>query len=168
MKKQYLECGKIINTHGVVGAVKIDSWCDDPSVLARIKYVYFLKNGEYQKVKVIRASVFKRFVIATLEGVSNIDVASMLKDTVVYAHRDDFKLEEGDYFISDLIGLEVIDYESGEIYGTISDVINYGASDIYEISTPNGLKLMPAVPDFVKSIDTEKGIFVAPIEGMFD
>ncbi len=169
MKKQYLECGKIINTHGVAGAVKIEPWCDDPYVLARKKHIFFLKDGQYEKVKVIYASVFKRFVLATLEGVSDVDSAALLKETVIYASRDDFKLEEGDYFISDLIGLNVVDNDDNSIiYGTLSDVINYGASDIYEIDTPNGKRLMPAVPEFVKSIDTEKGIYISPIEGMFD
>ena len=50
MKKQYLECGKIINTHGVAGAVKIEPWCDDPYVLARKKHIYFFKDGQYEKV----------------------------------------------------------------------------------------------------------------------
>ena len=104
-----------------------------------------------------------------LEGVSDIDSAALLKETVIYANRDDFKLEEGNYFISDLIGLSVIDNEDNSIiYGTLSDVINYGASDIYEVDTPNGKRLIPAVPEFVKSIDTDKGIFISPIEGMFD
>ncbi len=169
MKKQYLECGKIINTHGVSGDVKIEPWCDDPYVLARKKHIYFLVGGEYKKVKIIRASVFKRFVLASLDGVSDIDSAALLKETVIYASRDDFKLEEGDYFISDLIGLDVIDNEdNGVVYGTLSDVVNYGASDIYEIDTPNGKKLIPAVPEFIKLIDTERGIFISPIEGMFD
>ena len=169
MKKQYLECGKIINTHGVDGMVKIEPWCDDPYILARKKSVYFFKNGEYEKVKITRASVFKRFVLAKLDGVTDIDSASALKETVIYANRDDFKLEDGDYFISDLIGLDVIDSEDNSIiYGTLSDVINYGASDLYEIDTQTGKKLIPAVPEFVKNIDTEKGIFISPIEGMFD
>ena len=169
MKKQYLECGKIINTHGVAGAVKIEPWCDDPYVLARKKHIYFLKGEEYKEIKVLSASVFKRFVLATLEGVSDVDSAALLKETVIYANRDDFKLDEGDYFISDLIGLNVIDNDNNSIiYGTLSDVINYGASDIYEIDTASGKKLVPAVPEFIKSIDTEKGIFISPIEGMFD
>ncbi len=168
MEKLYLECGKIINTHGVVGAVKLESWCDSPAVLAGLSHIYF-KNGEvYTKVKVKKASVFKRFVIATLEGVDSIDKAASLKETVVYADRGDLPLEEGQHFIADLVGLPVIDADTGREYGILDDVINTGASDIYVIKAPDGERMMPAVPEFVKEIDTEKGIFVTPIEGMFD
>ena len=65
-------------------------------------------------------------------------------------------------------GLPVIDAETKNVYGTLGDVINTGASDIYVIKTENGEKMMPAVPEFVKEVDTEVGIFVTPIEGIFD
>ena len=139
MKKEYLECGKIINTHGIAGAVKLDPWCDSPEVLANLKRVFIKKGETYECVKVIRASVFKRFVIATLEGVNGIDEAQMLRDTVLYAARQDIKLGEGDFFISDLIGLDVKDAESGRVYGKLIGVINNGASDIYEIETSSGV-----------------------------
>ncbi|MBR2479109.1 MAG: 16S rRNA processing protein RimM [Clostridia bacterium] len=168
MKKAYLECGMIINTHGIAGAVKLEPWCDSPEVLASLPCVYFKKGEVYSEVKILKASVFKRFVIATLEGVNDIDAASALREKVVFAAREDLPLEEGDNFIADLIGLPVIDAESGRVYGTLSGVINNGATDIYEIETPSGQRLMPAVDEFVRSIDDEKGIFITPIEGMFE
>lgn len=168
MKKEYLECGKIINTHGIAGAVKIDPWCDSPEVLASLGQVFIKRGESYEKVKVLRASVFKRFVIATLEGVNGIDGAQALRDTVLYAAREDIPLGDGDFFISDLVGLEVKDAESGKVYGKLCGVINNGASDIYEIETPDGIKMMPAVPEFVVSVDPDKEILVSPIEGMFD
>ena len=70
--------------------------------------------------------------------------------------------------LEDLVGLLVMDAESGIKYGTLTGVINTGASDIYEIETENGMRMMPAVDEFVKEIDFEKGIFITPIEGMFD
>lgn len=168
MKKEYLECGKIINTHGVAGAVKIDPWCDSPEVFAGLKRIFFEENGAYRPVKLLRASVFKRFVIATLEGVDGIDTAETLRETVVYAHRDDLRLNDGDHFISDLIDLPVIDFVTGKNYGRLCGVINNGASDIYEVETPDGVRMIPAVPEFVKRIDVDAGIFISPIEGMFD
>ena len=168
MKKAYLECGKIINTHGVAGAVKIDPWCDSPETLASLNNVYFINNGSYEKVKIQKASVFKRFVLANLEGVVDVDSAASLKETVIYAKREDLPLDEGDNFIEDLIGLPVIDLETNHKYGTLSGVINTGASDIYEIDTDSGIKMIPAVEEFVKEIDLEKGIFITPIEGMSD
>ena len=168
METLYLECGKIINTHGVAGAVKLEPWCDSPEVLADLETIYFKKGELYSTLKVLRASVFKRFVLATLEGVTDVDAAAALKETVVYAAREDLPLEEGSHFIADLIGLSVIDVESGRVYGELVEVFNTGASDIYVVKTPDGERMMPAVGEFVKEIDTEKGIFIAPIPGMFD
>ena len=165
---KYLECGKIINTHGIKGAVKAESWCDSPYVLAELERVYTEENGKPKEYKVIKASVFKQFVIFELEGVYGMDAALAMKNKTLYASRDDIELEEGDFFIADLIGLPVIDVDSGKEYGKITDVINTGASDIYVIKTPAGEAMMPAVEEFVKEIDLEKGIFVKPIEGMFE
>lgn len=168
MKNQYLECGKIINTHGIKGAVKLESWCDSPAVLAGLKCIYLSQRGQYIPVKVLRASVFKQFVIMELDGVSDIDAALVLRDTVVFADRKDFHLEEGDYFIADLLGLPVVDIDTEQVYGTLKEVINRGASDIYVVDTPVGERMMPVVDEFVKEVDPDKGIFVSPIEGMFD
>ena len=165
---QYLECGKIVNTHGVKGAVKLESWCDSPDTLADLEYIYFKVNGSYIEKRILSASVFKRHVIASLEGVNDIDTAASLKETVIYADRDDIPLDEGDFFITDLIGLPVIDADSGIEYGKVSEVFNTGASDIYTVKTEDGERMIPAVPEFIIEIDLERGIFVRPIEGMFD
>lgn len=167
-KSQYLECGKIVNTHGVRGGLKLESWCDTPKDLASLKKVY-LKNGEeYKMYKVKKSSVFKQFVLFELEGISNIDMAMLFKGSIVFADRDDISIDDDAYFIADIIGLDVIDIESGEKIGTLSDVFNLGASDLYEIDTKNGKKLIPAVDEFIKEVDTEKGIYVSLIEGMLD
>ena len=166
--EKYLECGKIINTHGVKGTVKAESWCDSPEVLAELERVYTEENGKAKKYKVMKASVFKQFVLLELEGVYGMDAALAMKNKILYANRDDIELEDGDFFIADLIGLPVIDADSGKEYGRMTDVINTGASDIYVIKTAKGEAMMPAVEEFVKEIDLEKGIFVKPIEGMFE
>ena len=160
--------GKIVNTHGVKGTVKAESWCDSPYVLADLEEIYTEENGKPKKYKIVNASVFKQFVLFELEGVYGMDAALAMKNKVIYVSRDDIELEEGDFFIADLIGLPVIDANSGREYGKITDVINTGASDIYVIKTPKSEAMMPAVEEFVKEIDLEKGIFVSPIEGMFD
>ena len=165
-KKQYLECAIIINTHGVRGDVKLESLCDSPEVLADLKRVFVLENGKYREIKVIHTSIFKQFVLASLEGVTDMDQAAAMKETTLYASRDDFELEEGDYFIADLIGLPIIDVENGKTYGTVKEVINRGASDIYVVKTPNGERMMPAVEEFVKNVDLDKGIFVKTIPGL--
>ena len=90
------------------------------------------------------------------------------KGRVVYADRDDISIDEEAFFIADIIGLPVYDISNGEEIGKLSDVLNLGASDLYEIDTPKGKKLIPAVPEFIKEIDIEKGIYVSLIEGMLD
>ena len=167
-KEKFLECGKIINTHGVRGTVKVESWCDTPEDLASLKRISFKRGDSFDRRKVIRASVFKQFVLMDIEGVSSIDDATVLKERVIYADRKDIKIEDGAYFIADLIGLPVIDKETGDVLGTLCDVLNLGASDIYTIKTENGEKMIPAVPEFIKEVDVEKGLFVSLIEGMLD
>lgn len=167
-EKKYIECGKIINTHGCHGGVKIDSWCNTPYDLAELKRIY-LKNKEgYREYKVAKASVFKQFVLLDLVGIADMDQAMALKNQTVYALRDDFDLDEGEYFIADVIGLPVIDVDTQKIYGKVSDLINRGASDLYVVKTPNEEVMIPAVDEFIISVDLEKGVFVRPIEGMFN
>ena len=164
----YIECAKIVNTHGCNGGLKLESWCNTPHELAELPRL-FLKNGSsYVEYKISKASVFKQFVLVTLQSVDNMDLALTLKGRTVYALREDFVLDEGEYFIADLIGLKVIDADTGKVYGTLSETINRGASDIYVIATDNGERMIPAVPDFVDHIDLERGVFVHPIEGMLD
>ena len=165
---KYLECGKIINTHGVRGGLKLESWCDTPKDLASLKKVFLKKGAEYEGHKVKKAAVFKQFVIFELEGINDIDEAMKLKNTIVFADRDDISIDEDAFFLADLIGLPVFDIASGDKIGTLSDVLNLGASDLYEIKTDNGKKLIPAVDEFIKEIDLDRGIFVSLIEGMLD
>ena len=165
-KKNFLECAIIINTHGVKGDVKLESLCDSPAVLAGLNRVYFCEGGEYREVKVLHSSVFKSFVLASVEGIYDMDKAMAQKGKTLYAAREDFKLKKGDYFIVDLIGLDVIDNVSGKTYGKITDVINRGASDIYVVKTESGERMMPAVKEFVKKVDLESGVYVEVIPGL--
>ncbi len=168
MKSPYLECGRVINTHGVKGEVKVEPWCDSPMAFASLPKVYFKKGSGFEVHKLLRASVFKQLVIAGIEGIDDVDKAALLKGETLYAAREDFHLAEGVCFIADLIGLPVIDADTGFEYGKLIEVINRGASDIYVIDTPSGERMMPAVKEFVKRVDAENGIYVCPIEGMFD
>lgn len=167
-KNSYIECGKIINTHGCHGGVKLESWCNTPEVLASLKSLYLLSGGNYTGHRVLRASVFRQFVVAELEGIADMDAALALKKTIVYARRSDIPLDEGEYFIADLIGLPVRDASTGKLYGTLKEMINRGASDIYVVDTPDGDRMIPAVPEFIRSIDPDTEILVSPIEGMLD
>ena len=165
---EYLECGRVQNTHGCRGHIKVESYCDTPEVLASLPCVYLLKNEVYTPLHISRASIFKQLVIFEFEEVPDMDTAEMLKGSVIYAARKDIPVEEGSVFIVDMIGLPVIDANSGKVYGTLKDVNNLGASDLYVVTTPNGERLIPSVPEFVQKIDIESGIYVTPIPGLLD
>lgn len=166
--KKYIECGKIINTHGCKGGVKIDPWCDSPEVLASFKRIYTKSGAKYHEYTIKKASVFKQYVLAELGGVSDMDAAIALKNTVIYADREDFDLEDGEYFIADIIGCDVIDADNGRVLGKLKEIANRGASDIYVISTESGEAMVPAVDEFVDRVEVGKAIYIRPIEGMFD
>jgi len=167
MKKDFLVCGKIQNTHGVKGMMRVGHLCDSAEVFCSLDKVYSEKNGEYREYNVLSAHEHGAVILLQLEGINSIEDAQALKGKMIYARREALPIEEGAYFIADLIGLKVIDANTGRVYGTLTDVVNRGASDVYEIETPSGSAYMPAVDEFVKEVDLEKGIFVTPIEGMF-
>jgi 16S rRNA processing protein RimM len=165
---KYIECAKVINTHGCHGGLKLESWCNTPEDLASLKKLYLSDGGKYVEYKVKKASVFKQFVIMDIEGVCDMDAALGLKNKIFFADRADFLLEDGEYFIADIIGLDVIDSVSGKVYGKISDVINRGASDIYVVDTVAGERMIPVVDEFIVNVDINKGVFVNVIEGLLD
>lgn len=162
-KKQFLECGKIVNTHGIRGEVKIQPWCDSPDFLKKFKTLYI----DSKPYSLLSARVHKECVIALFEGVEDINAAMSLKNKIVSINRDDAKLPAGSYFIQDIIGLPVFDLERGEI-GVLKEVMDMPAGDIYVVSGTDGAEhLIPGVPEFLKNIDVENArITVALIEGM--
>ncbi len=166
MKLSYLPCGKIINTHGFRGTVKAESWCDSPDVLAGLGTLYLCEKGTYRSVKVLHASVFKQFVLLDLAGVESEEAAERLRNTELFAAREDLPIEEGSFFISDLLGLPVRHADSGEHIGTLSDINTSGARDLYEIKTGTGKYLVPAVPEFIVKIDPDDAIYLRPIAGL--
>ena len=158
-----------MNTHGVKGAVKIESHCDSPKVLAMLPRLFFQKKeGIYEERKVIKASVGSGRVLAYLQGVDNLDDAIPLKGQTVFARREDLPLAKGAHFIADLIGLPMVDADTGLVYGTVTAVETMPSSDMYTVKEPDGnIVLFPAVKEFLVRIDTEDGIFVRPIPGFF-
>jgi 16S rRNA processing protein RimM len=164
----YPECGKIVNTHGCRGGVKVEPWCDTPAVFAALPAVYVKEGAGFRAVRMVRASVLgNRFVCAELEGVDTMEKAEALRGRILYARREDLNIPAGNYLIAELIGLPVWD-QSGKSLGRLADVIHPGATDIYVIDTPKGQAMVPVVSEFVHSVDMERGIVLTPIEGMFD
>ncbi len=180
--KQYLACGKIINTHGVRGDVKIDPWTDEPEVYQELETVYALsvpkgqeERAEDEKIrvsrglKVVKASMFKGFVLCHFEGVEDFDAANKLKNYTLYVNRDDIPREEGTVFVADLLGLPLIDADNGTRYGKIKDVINRGAGDIYDVDVgKKDTVYFPAVKAFIDRIALGEAVYIRPPKGLFD
>ena len=166
---KYLQIGKIVNTHGFRGDVKAQSWCDFPEVMTELDVIYRKTKDGYSPLTVQKASVHKGMVLLKFAGIDDFDKANALREEVIYADRDHIVREDDSFFIADLIGLMVIDFDdNNNVYGVLKDVTQYGIHDIYTVKTEKGEVLIPAVKEFVKKISLEEGIFVKPIEGMFD
>lgn len=162
---ELLECGKIVSTHGVRGEIKINPWCDGPDFLCEFEELY-LKDGRVLELE--RARVHKNCVIAKVAEIDSIESAMPYINAVVYLNKEDVELPDGTYFIADLIGLSVVDYDTGRIYGKITDVMQTGANDVYTVTSEEGDTLIPAISDVVMETDLEAGeLRIRPLEGLF-
>ncbi len=169
MKKEYLECGKVCTAHGVRGEIKVEPWCDSPKVLAKQKRVFLLdSDGSYKEASVTSASVFTKFVIMKLSGIDTREAAQAEKNRILYLHRDDIPIPRGAHLISDMIGLPVIHIDTGKQLGTLVDVDDGVRYKLYTVKTDKTNVILPGIPEFIKEIDTEHGVFVRPIHGFFD
>ncbi|MEE1351870.1 MAG: ribosome maturation factor RimM [Clostridia bacterium] len=170
MEKKLLEIGKIVNTHGLRGEVKIVPWTDAPDVFEDLTVIYIKNKSEYKPLNIESVRYQKNNLIVKFKEYSDINDILQYKNAVLYAERDDLgELPEGVYYIVDLIGLEVFT-ESGEKIGIIADVFNTGASDIYDVKR-DGKKnlLLPVIDEVVKNVDIEGGkVIVNVMEGLDD
>ena len=159
--KEYVEAGRIVNTHGVNGEVKIEVWLDSPEYFRSFKRLYL--NGAEKKI--LSARVHKSFVIARLDGVEDLNAAMALKGKTVEILRADAHLKEGEFFVQDILGFRVVDERGTEI-GRLVDAEETPASMIYVVKGEKE-HLIPAVREFILSIDAEREeICVHLIEGM--
>ncbi len=168
MQKQFLETGKITGTHGLKGEVRVQPWADSPEFLSEFDELYLDKGA--QKIEITASRVHKHMLIMKIKGVDCVEDAEKLRNKVLYMNRDDVELEDGAYFIQDLLGLDVIDDDSGKTLGALDDVSETGANDVYHVKTPDGrVVLIPVIPDVVKAIDLEKNeIRIFKMKGLFD
>ena len=167
MKKEYLEAGKIVTTHGIRGEVKIMPYTDTPDLLAEFDRLFIGKNKD--ELIITRSRVFKNTVIAKIEGVDTPEAAEKLRNKMLYMHRDDLELDDDTYFIQDLIGREVRDADTDKVYGKIADVLETGANDVYVIKGEDREYLIPAIADVVVSTDIDNNLMtIRPLEGLFD
>lgn len=164
MKNKYLDAGKIVNTHGIRGELKVYPLCDSPEFL--LEFDRFFIDGS--EIKVTSSRVHKNVTLMRLEGIDHIDKAEQMIGKILKIDADDVELDEGQYFIEDLIGMRVIDVDTGKEYGTVKSVIQTGANDVYEVQGDR-LYLVPKIDDVVIDTDLEKGVIsIRPLKGLFD
>lgn len=168
MKKQYLDTGKIVGTHGIKGEVRIEHWSDSPEFLCAFKKLYLDEKG--QSFIEVKSRPHKNIALAKIKGVDTIESAEKFRGKIVYINRDDIVLDEGVYFVQDLIGLEVKDADSGVVYGKITDVLRTGANDVYEITDSENKKyLAPVIDEVIEEINVDGGfVLIRPMKGIFD
>ena len=160
-KSAYIEAGRIVNTHGVAGEVKIEVWLDSPDYMNRFGRLFQCER----ELVVDAARVQKSFLLCKLHGVNDINAAMALKGRTVSVAREDAKLPEGAFFLQDIHGAEVRD-EQGNVIGELVDILERPAYNIYVVSWERE-HLIPEVPEFVLRTDADNGIVtVRLIEGM--
>lgn len=166
--KQYLEIGKVNNTHGLKGEVKFEMWCDGIEYLKQLKKLYLDDEGK-KELSVISARPQKNIAILKFSEITTIEQAEELKNKVLYCNRNDAEIDDGSYYLADVIGCYVINSETEEEYGKVVDVMNYGSCDIYDVESWGKHFLIPATPDIVQEINTEYQVIrIKPMKGLFD
>lgn len=172
--QQYLELGEIVSVQGIKGEVRINPWCDDPHFILEFDTVYLGK--EKVPTNILKGHIAKNVAVLSIENITTVEQAQKLRGKMIYIDRKDVKLPDGSYFFVDLIGLSVVDnMDNSIVYGTITDVSQTGANDVYHIKmngntddNDNRCVLMPAIKDVVIKTDIENGkMFIKPMRGLF-
>ena len=159
-----IEFGKIVNTHGLKGEVKVYSYTDNEANILKLKKVYV--NGTKYDVQNIKP--FKNMFIMKLKGIDVIEDTKILINKMCF--REIVSGESNDdegYFVKDLIGLRVVDEEDKTI-GTLKEVFSTGANDVYEVVLEDGKSIyLPAIKQVVKKIDINSKVMVVEVmEGL--
>ena len=162
-----LEVGQIVNTFGIKGELKVTPFTDDINRFDDLKKVYVKTRKEDRLYKVENVRYHKNMVLLKLEGIENPEQGELLKNSYLEIDRADaIPLEEGQYFIVDLIGLDVYTDE-GKLLGKVEDIYNTGANDIYVVKDELGKQiLLPGIKDVIKEVKLEDRIIVHLIPGL--
>ncbi len=159
-----IRIGKIVNTQGLKGHVRVYPDTDDITNFEDYEEIFI--EGENNSFKIAEVRYKKNLVILKFKGLNHINDIEKYKGKIIY--REKTELDEGVYYVEDLIGSTIIDEKHGVI-GTLSDVIKNPAHDIYEVKTRGENILIPVVDEFIKEIDIEKReIKVKLIEGFLN
>lgn len=164
----YYNVGKIVGTHGLKGEVKVVAVTDFPEDRFRPGSRLYV-GSERREVTVQSGRPFKQFWLVVFDQVSDIDQAEQLKgQEIVIAEADQGELPDGVYYYKDLLGLEVVDDETGEKIGKLTDIQAPGANDIWEVTDLEGKSFwIPYIDDVVKQVDLPSGqVRVVLMEGL--
>ena len=165
-----LQVGIITSTHGVRGEVKVYPTTDDPRRFRRLKEVVLDTGKEKMNLEIEGVKFFKQFVILKFKGLDNInDIEKYRQKSLYVTRKNAVRLQRDEYFIADLIGRKVQD-EDGKELGTVKDVIETGANDVYEVEMADGKSLLlPAIKQCILNVDVENGTMqVYVLEGLLD
>lgn len=165
-----LQVGVITGTHGLKGEVKVYPTTDDKTRFTDLEDVILISNGKEIPLKVEYCKFFKQFVFVKFEGLDDINQVESYKRCPIMVTRENaVPLEEDEYYIADLIGMTIVD-DSGITLGTLENVIETGANDVYEVLLPDGGRiLLPAIKECILDVDMEdKVILVHLMKGLAD
>lgn len=163
-----LQVGAIATTHGVRGEVKVFPMTDDVKRFKKLKKIFLDTGKGYREMEIVQVKFFKNMAILKFKGIDNINDIEKYKGKGLFVTREDaVKCEKDEYFIADLIGIEVTT-EDGESLGEITDVLQTGANDVYvvrvaqdspyieRVADKNKELLLPAIHECVRNIDMER------------
>lgn len=168
--EQFLRVGVISSTHGICGEVKVYPTTDDPERFLDLDEVILDTGREHKILEIEGVKFFKNQVILKFKGYDNInDIEKYLKKDLLVDREHAVELGENENFIADLIDMEVVTDE-GKVLGTLTDVIETGANDVYAVKTPEGKEiLLPAIRDCILDVNVdEKRMTVHVMEGLLD
>ena len=155
--EKLLQVGVITSTHGIRGEVKVFPTTDDKKRFKKLKQVILDTGKEKRDLEVESVKFFKQFVILKFKGIDNINEVERYKRCPLLVTRDHaVPLQEDEYFIADMIGMQVVT-EDGALFGTLKDVIETDANDVYIIeSSEHGEVLVPAIKECILDINIEE------------
>ena len=153
-----LQVGVISSTHGVRGEVKVFPTTDDAGRFKQLRKVYLDTGREELLLEIETVKFFKQFAILKFKGIDSINEIERYRGRSLLIDREDgVPLDEDEYYIADIIGMEVFT-EDGKRFGTLRDVLETGANDVYIIDTAEyGEVLVPAIRDCILDVDTREG-----------
>lgn len=165
-----LQVGVITTTHGVRGEVKVFPTTDDVKRFKKLKEVILDTGKEQLVLEIEGVKFFKQFAILKFKGMDTIEDVQKYRQRSLYVTRENaVRLKRDEYFIADLIGLQVQD-ENGEPIGVLREVLQTGANDVYIIDRKDGKELLlPAIKQCILQVDIEGGfVRVHVLDGLWD